>query len=39
VALQLHPKLALDLTYLRDRRLATDLRLVARAVCLVLPPL
>ncbi|WP_329262512.1 sugar transferase [Streptomyces sp. NBC_01478] len=32
VALQLHAKLALDLAYLSDRRLTTDLRLVARAV-------
>lgn len=32
VALQLHPKLALDLAYLRDRRLAADLRLVAQAL-------
>jgi lipopolysaccharide/colanic/teichoic acid biosynthesis glycosyltransferase len=34
VTLQLHAKLALDLAYVRDRRLTTDLRLVARAVCI-----
>lgn len=32
VAVQLHAKLALDLGYLSDRRPATDLRLVARAL-------
>ncbi|NUS14902.1 MAG: sugar transferase [Streptomyces sp.] len=32
VELQLHPKLALDLDYLHDRRLAVDARLVASAV-------
>lgn len=31
----LRPKLALDLAYLADRRLATDLRVVARAVVLI----
>ncbi|MCH5670797.1 sugar transferase [Streptomyces gilvus] len=34
---QLHTKLALDLAYLRDRRLATDVRLVVRALCVGLP--
>jgi lipopolysaccharide/colanic/teichoic acid biosynthesis glycosyltransferase len=32
VAHHLHPKLALDLSYVVDRRLVSDLRLVARAV-------
>lgn len=32
VALQLHTKLALDLAHLRDRRVGSDLRLVAAAV-------
>jgi len=34
VELQLHAKLSLDLAYLRDRRLVTDLRLVAQAMSL-----
>ncbi|MFI7402296.1 sugar transferase [Streptomyces sp. NPDC049541] len=34
---QLHTKLALDLAYLRDRRLATDVQLVAQALCVSLP--
>lgn len=36
VAHHLHPKLALDLGYLIDRRLASDLRLVARALLVAL---